>query len=133
MLNVVLVPSNQLNVATGDPAGAATAGATYEQDIWFPAAQAAADEFARQGHLAIVEYVRGVGTATTDELNIMCDRGVAWLKSQSGDKRVISFHSNTGSGTQYMYPLIGLEASRTWAQKVRDKAITYTGFQPRSA
>jgi hypothetical protein len=133
MLNVVLVPSNQLNVATGDPAGAATAGATYEQDIWLPAAQAASDEFARQGHLAIVEYVRGVGSATTDELNTMCDRGVAWLKTAQGDKRVLSFHSNVGSGTQYMYPLIGVEASRLWSHRFRDFAIKYTGFIPRAA
>lgn len=133
MLNVVLIPSNQLNVAAGDPGGAATPGATYEQDIWYPAALAASDEFAKQGHLAIVEYVRGVGTATTDELNLMCDRGVAWLKGQSGDKRVISFHSNAGSGVQYMYPLIGVEASRTWAHRVRDEAIKYTNFYPRNA
>jgi surface antigen len=130
-LTMLLLPSNQLNKAAGDPDP--SYGPTYEQDIWYPAAVFASDEFARQGHIAIVEFVRGQGTATVDELGQMCDRGVAWLKGQSGDKRVLSFHSNAGSGTQYMYPLIGMEASRAWSQKVRDVAITYTGFKPRAA
>lgn len=133
MLSGIFIPSNQLNIAAGDPAGELTPAATYEQDIWFPAAQFAADEFAKQGHRAVVEFVRGVGAATTDELNVMCDRGVAQAKAWGGDVVIVSFHSNAGAGVQYMYPLIGTEKSRSWAHRVRDNAIKYTNFVARSA
>lgn len=130
MLNIVLLPSNQLNLEGADPNP--TAGPTYEQDTWLRAANWASDEFAKQGHLCVVEYVRGVGTATTDELNQMCDRGVAQFAAWAGDKRAVSFHSNTGSGVLYMYPLYGRAGSEAWAEGIAKIAGPRTGMTYRN-
>jgi len=132
-LDLALLPSCQLNIAAGDPLGAATPGYTYEQDIQLIVTQAACAEFIRQGHNAKVFYIRGAGAKTTDELAIMNDQARAWLKTQPGYSHTISFHSNSGSGTLYTLPLVRFSRETTWAYRWAVEAGMRMGMTPRAA
>jgi hypothetical protein len=112
-MKVAVVPSNQF--ANHTP----VAGVT-EETIWVIAAKEAIAEFGRQGVEAKLFYIPGStggsSTGSVDELIKMCDQMMTWLNTLPASERyAFSMHSNTGSGTQYLYPLIGLPNDVAWA------------------
>jgi len=126
-------PSNQRNIASGDPAGPLTPGSTYEQDIWYIGAQEAKAEIERQGYVAKIFYERGVGSDTYDELHPEFHEGMDWLKQYpKANRHGFSLHSNAGAGIQYMYMLYGLKLDLGFAASTGRNAAARTGFIYRS-
>lgn len=111
--NVAVLPSNQhQNIASGDPNP--SPGSTTEEQIQHDSGIEAVAELLRQGANAKMFYVPGAGSASTDELRVMCDQALAWLNGYStGSRYSLSLHSDVG-GTNIIFPQLCQQADMAW-------------------
>jgi hypothetical protein len=124
-----IVPSNQF--ANKTP----LAGVT-EEKIWVTGANEALAEIKRQdpvNYVAKIFYVPGStggsSTGSVDELSKMVDMMMTWLSLlPTADRHAFSFHSNSGSGRQYILMLYGLAGDLAFAQAVGHEAANRNLF-----